>query len=201
MAFPRSLSTSKMAQYVAHHFEWDRRGVAFPPLPLLNDFQALCPSYELDVADEAERLGVLHGRTFRIMESALIELRWSAFEVWEWFWRPDFGKRPSKKKGARMLRGPPPLQTTTRRSEAGQEGETMGEREQERKEEREGALLAPFIMAFPSLHDTREMADFVRESFIWHWTNATRPPRSLPDNYCDLCPRFTLSDAKIAAFD
>jgi len=34
--------------------------------------------------NEAERLGVLHGRTLRIMESALIELRWSTFEAWVW---------------------------------------------------------------------------------------------------------------------
>jgi len=33
---------------------------------------------------KAERLGVLHGRTLRIRESALIELRWSTFEAWVW---------------------------------------------------------------------------------------------------------------------
>ena len=106
MAFPHSLSTSEMAEYVAYHFEWDRRQVAFPPLPLLNDFQALCSSYELIVAEkaaqcfqlselpqvifyaillrEAKRLGALHGRTLYIMESALTELRWSTFETWVW---------------------------------------------------------------------------------------------------------------------
>ncbi|KAJ8436717.1 hypothetical protein Cgig2_027388 [Carnegiea gigantea] len=143
---------------------------------------ALCLSYELAVVKEAaqcfqlpelphtifcamllnevERLAVLHGRALRIMESALIELCWSTFEATEIrFWRPDFEKRPSKRKRARTPRGPPPLQTTTSR---------MGEREQEKKEEREGALHGPIIMAFPSLHDTREMADFVRESFRWH---------------------------------
>ena len=80
-----------------HNFEWDRRGISFPLLPLPNDFQALCLSYEVAVAEEAaqcfqlpelpqvmfyamllseaERLGVLHGRTLRITESALTELR------------------------------------------------------------------------------------------------------------------------------
>jgi len=53
MAFPRSLSTNKMDEYVAYHFEWDQHWVAFPPLPLPNDFQALCLSYELAVVDEA----------------------------------------------------------------------------------------------------------------------------------------------------
>ena len=34
--------------------------------------------------NKAERLGVLPGRTLCIMESGLIELRWSTFEVWVW---------------------------------------------------------------------------------------------------------------------
>jgi len=106
MAFSCSLSTREMDEYVAYHFEWDRRGVAFRSSPLLKDFQALCPSYELAVAEEAagrfelseppqvifypmllnevERLGVLHGRTLRVMESALTELRGSTFESWVW---------------------------------------------------------------------------------------------------------------------
>ena len=40
-------------------------------------------------------------------------------------------------------------------------------KKKERERQREGALLVPFIMAFPPLHDTREMTDFVRESFRW----------------------------------
>ncbi|KAJ8444094.1 hypothetical protein Cgig2_025095 [Carnegiea gigantea] len=81
--FPCSLSTKEMAEYVVRHFVWDQRGAAFPPLPLPKDFQALCSSYKLAVAEEAvedyefpelpqeifyamllnkaERLGVLHG--------------------------------------------------------------------------------------------------------------------------------------------
>jgi len=106
MAFPRSLSILEMAEYVAYHFEWEQRGVAFPPLPLPNDFQALCPSYELVMAkeaaqhfelrelpkvifyvmllNEAERLGVLYEWTLRVMESTLTELHWSSFESWVW---------------------------------------------------------------------------------------------------------------------
>jgi len=34
--------------------------------------------------NEAERLGVLYGRTLRIMESAITKLRWSTFESWVW---------------------------------------------------------------------------------------------------------------------
>jgi len=137
-----------MAQYVAYHFEWDRCRVSFPPLPLLNDVQALCPSYELAVAEEAaqrfelpelpqvifyvmllneaERLGVLHGWTLCIMESALTELRWNTFEAWVWqnkdrILEADSGKRSSKRKRPRTPRWLPPLQMMTSRSEVGQE--------------------------------------------------------------------------------
>ncbi|KAJ8427748.1 hypothetical protein Cgig2_008552 [Carnegiea gigantea] len=95
-----------MAKHVVRHFVWDQHGVSFPPLPLPKDFQALCLSYELAMAEEAaedyelpelpqvifymmllneaERLGVLHGRALRTLESALTELRWSTFESWRW---------------------------------------------------------------------------------------------------------------------
>jgi len=104
MAFPRSLDTEVMVEYVTHHFAWDRCGVAFPPLPFPKYFQALCPSFELAVAkeaveyyelpelpqvifyamllNEAERLGVVQGRALRFLESALVELHWSTFESW-----------------------------------------------------------------------------------------------------------------------
>ena len=56
-------------------------------------------------------------------------------------------------------------------------------------------------MAFPPLHDTRKMADFVREFFRWRWMRVTHLRRPLPDDYQDLCPRFSLSEAEIAALD
>ena len=39
--------------------------------------------------NEAEKLRVLQGQALRSLESALIELRWSAFESWIWL----FGDR------------------------------------------------------------------------------------------------------------
>ena len=108
MAFPHFLSTREMAEYVVHHFYWYRRRVAFPPSPLPKDFRALCPSYELTVAEEAagsfelaelpqvifyaillnkgERLAILHERMLRQMESALTELPWSTFDSWVWLY-------------------------------------------------------------------------------------------------------------------
>ncbi|KAJ8420615.1 hypothetical protein Cgig2_015472 [Carnegiea gigantea] len=157
--------------------------------------------------NEAERLGVLFGRTLRIMELALTELHWSAFESWIEFLRPDFWRRPSARTRIQMLKGPPPLQMMMSRVKPGRgrpppcwtmtsRREITGENKGGRKRER--AQHATFIMAFPPLHDTREMANYMRESFRWRWRRATRPPFPLLDDYQDLCPCFSLSKAERA---
>ncbi|KAJ8441232.1 hypothetical protein Cgig2_033956 [Carnegiea gigantea] len=43
-----------------------------------------------------------------------------------------------------------------------------------------------------------DMADYVR---VWHWRRAIRPPRPLPEDYLDLCPRFLLPEAERATHD
>ncbi|KAJ8445040.1 hypothetical protein Cgig2_022560 [Carnegiea gigantea] len=108
MAFPRSLDTKTMGVYVNRHFAWDRHGVAFPSLPLSKDFQALCLSFELAVAEEAseyyelpelpqvifyamllneaERLGVVQRQSPQSLELPLIVLRWSTFKSWVWLY-------------------------------------------------------------------------------------------------------------------
>ncbi|KAJ8436181.1 hypothetical protein Cgig2_010425 [Carnegiea gigantea] len=176
MAFPCSRGTNEIAQYVIRNFDWDRRRVSFPLSPLLNDFQALCLSYELAVAEgatwsfelselpqvifyamllsEAERLGVLHRWTLHIIVSALTELRWSTFEAYVW---PN---------GDQIL-----------------EAQFWEEAEQEDdSSDAEGA-------ASPS------------DDGKWQWRSTTCSPRPLPNDYRDLCPRFTLSDAERAALD
>ncbi|KAJ8433169.1 hypothetical protein Cgig2_023813 [Carnegiea gigantea] len=133
---------------------------------------------------EAERLGVLHGRTLRIMEAPLrrgcgrTEIR---------FLRSDSGKRPSMRRRAQMLKGPPPLQVMTSRVKPIGRGPSP--------------LQTMTSRTFPLLHDPREMADFMRESFRLHWTSATRPPYPLPNDCQVLCRRFTLFDAERVAFD
>ncbi|KAJ8423203.1 hypothetical protein Cgig2_015226 [Carnegiea gigantea] len=59
--------------------------------------------------------------------------------------------------------------------------------------------FSAFSMSFPPLYNTREMADYVRESLIWRWRRATRPPCSLPEDYHVLCPHFSLPEAEGAA--
>ncbi|KAJ8432305.1 hypothetical protein Cgig2_019234 [Carnegiea gigantea] len=61
--------------------------------------------------------------------------------------------------------------------------------------------IFPSIMAFPPIYNTREMADHVRESFVWHWRRALRPPRLLLKDFHALCPRFSLPEAEGAVAD
>ncbi|KAJ8438793.1 hypothetical protein Cgig2_023827 [Carnegiea gigantea] len=91
----------------------------------------------------------------------------------------------------------PPLLTMTSKGihPSGRSGIT-GE---ERRQRVLGMPLSPFIMAISPLYDTREMADYVRESFIWRWRKATRLRHPLPEDYHILCPRFSLPEAERAA--
>ncbi|KAJ8451470.1 LOW QUALITY PROTEIN: hypothetical protein Cgig2_017861 [Carnegiea gigantea] len=182
-----------MALYVLENFKWYYKEVVFPPRPLPCDCEELCPDFNLAVTKEYAQiyeLPELPQVVFRaillndaiklcwtddvVMESVLMELQWNAFQVWT-----------GRNRGRTM--------------EACRQQETSSD--SERAREREKALLAPFIMAFPLHHDTGEMANFMRESFRWHWRSAMHLPRPLPDDYRDLCPGFTLSDAERTTLD
>ncbi|KAJ8429347.1 hypothetical protein Cgig2_008794 [Carnegiea gigantea] len=106
MAFPRFLDTEAMSEFVICHFQWNRRGKAFPPSPFPKDFRSLCPDFDLTTTEqaaaqyelpevpqvifyamllnEAEKLGVLHGPRVWSLEVALTELRCGAFESCIW---------------------------------------------------------------------------------------------------------------------
>ncbi|KAJ8429990.1 hypothetical protein Cgig2_033915 [Carnegiea gigantea] len=135
----------------------------------------------------AERLGVLHGRALRALESALTELHWSTFEtgcgcMLTRFSKPGSGRRQHQRKvrGAGL-------------QEEGSKVEPEGEGSAGEGSASEGA---------PSDDDKQgEMADYIRESFIWCWRRATRPPRPLSEDYHVLCPRFSLPEAEGAAAD
>ncbi|KAJ8424902.1 LOW QUALITY PROTEIN: hypothetical protein Cgig2_007627 [Carnegiea gigantea] len=43
------------------------------------------------------------------------------------------------------------------------------------------------------------MPNYVRETFIWRWRSASRPPRPLPEDFHVLCPRFSLAKAEDTA--
>ncbi|KAJ8436130.1 hypothetical protein Cgig2_001157 [Carnegiea gigantea] len=93
-----------MALYVLGSFEWHRREVVFSLRHLPYDYEELCPSFDLVMAEEyaqdyeapelpqvvfmvmllndAVKLAVLRGWMIVVMESALKELRWNAFQAW-----------------------------------------------------------------------------------------------------------------------
>ncbi|KAJ8430921.1 hypothetical protein Cgig2_033549 [Carnegiea gigantea] len=54
-------------------------------------------------------------------------------------------------------------------------------------------------MTFPPIYNTRQMANYARETFIWRWRSALRLPRPLPEDFHVLCLRFSLAEAEGAA--
>jgi len=56
-------------------------------------------------------------------------------------------------------------------------------------------------MVFSPFRDTKEMANHFRDTFKWHKKGASLLSRSLSEDYQDLCPSFTLSDAEGAVLD
>ncbi|KAJ8435423.1 hypothetical protein Cgig2_001075 [Carnegiea gigantea] len=52
---------------------------------------------------------------------------------------------------------------------------------------------------FPPTHSTREMTNYVRETFTWHRRSASCLPRPLPKDFDVLCPYFSLAEAEAAA--
>ncbi|KAJ8427838.1 LOW QUALITY PROTEIN: hypothetical protein Cgig2_029755 [Carnegiea gigantea] len=161
--------------------------------------------------NEAERFGVLHGRALRTLESALTELHWSIFESWVWshgdrIFEPQFRTKAEleKSSGAEdsevKLEGEG-LATEGAASPFDDDKQGSGVTREERRQRMLGTPLSPFIMSFPPLYDTREMADYVRESFIWRWRRARHLPRPLPKDYYILCLRFSLPKAERAPAD
>ncbi|KAJ8436372.1 hypothetical protein Cgig2_032193 [Carnegiea gigantea] len=161
------------------------------------------------VLNEAERLGVLRGRTFRMMELALTKLRWNIFESWvfkTWFWE----KAEPKEESSRARQQEEDSEAEKEDESLATEGATSpsdNDKHEKRcttgeKRQRElGTSPSPFIMAFPALHDIREMADFVMESFIGRWRRATCLPYSLPEDYQDLRLRFSFPEVEGPVLD
>ncbi|KAJ8444842.1 hypothetical protein Cgig2_008899 [Carnegiea gigantea] len=200
MGFPHSLTTDEMALYILGNFKWYRREVAFPPGPLPYHYEELCPDFDLAVAKEyaqhfevvflvmllndAIKLGVLPEWMIAIIESALKELRWNAFQA-------RMGRNRGRIKEARR-----------------QKAHGDSEEEKSSRSDSQTSLhsdntfrLAFLTMAFPPFQATEEVPYHVRETFQWHWRSASRPLRPLPKDNRELCPRFALSKAEEAAHD
>ncbi|KAJ8428755.1 hypothetical protein Cgig2_003069 [Carnegiea gigantea] len=49
--------------------------------------------------------------------------------------------------------------------------------------------------------NTKQAADYVRTTFMWCLRELVRPPQSLLEDYCDLCPHFNLEVVEASAWD
>ncbi|KAJ8429035.1 hypothetical protein Cgig2_016940 [Carnegiea gigantea] len=102
--FSRLLTTDEIALYVLGNFEWYRREVMFPPGPLSYDYRELWPTsiwwwlksmlrttrslscprwfFMAMLLNDVVKFDVLSGWMISVMESALKELQWNAFQSW-----------------------------------------------------------------------------------------------------------------------
>ncbi|KAJ8419925.1 hypothetical protein Cgig2_014325 [Carnegiea gigantea] len=204
---PRSLTADEMA---------------FPPSLLPSNYEELCPDFVLAETKEYARdykvpklsqviflamllsnvvkLGVPHGWMIGVMESALKELwRKKALGQTTKPPAPVMAVRSEVRLGTAFGTGI--LQSWHPYGRSLESALKSFEREREiRVVERESRFTI-LTIAFSPFYDTEEMADHVRKTFTWHWRSASRPLCALPEDYRDLCPRFTFSDAEKTARD
>ncbi|KAJ8428793.1 hypothetical protein Cgig2_009978 [Carnegiea gigantea] len=173
MAFPHSLSTKEMAEYVALYSSYElavaeeaAEDYELPELPQVIFYAMLLK--------KAERLGVLHGQALRTLESALTELHWSTFEslVWlygDWIFEARFPTKmtPEESSGANPKEESSDVELEGEGSASIHPSRGSGITGEEGKQRMLSTPISPFIMAFPPPYDTREIADYVRKSFIW----------------------------------
>ncbi|KAJ8424732.1 hypothetical protein Cgig2_010032 [Carnegiea gigantea] len=177
------------------------------PVASSEGFTGPVPSYELTVAEEAVghftlpelahvifyamilneamRLGVLHRRTLREMESALTKLRWSTFESWVGMAGPkgegEKGKEGKRETGPRERKGKEDVGCGWVEQRLGQ----AHDKEKKRKRQ-----------------EIEQAAEYIRNNFQWALREPSAPgPRSLPPDYHELYPRFDLGVATRHAHD
>ncbi|KAJ8427295.1 hypothetical protein Cgig2_002207 [Carnegiea gigantea] len=127
--------------------------------------------------NEAKNLGVLQGPRLRSWEGA--------FESWIWL----FGVRLYEAR-FRLKNGSSEGTRAGRQAESSSEGAAADDAAVE---------VYTVSVAFPPVRNTREMANHVRETFIWCWRRASGSPRPLPEDFNVLCPCFSLAEAEAAA--
>ncbi|KAJ8446021.1 LOW QUALITY PROTEIN: hypothetical protein Cgig2_012365 [Carnegiea gigantea] len=134
--------------------------------------------------NDAVRQWVLSGGLIEILESALVELRWSTIEEWVSRNRGSILQAATQsyiviRKRLLSLAMHLPLPVTFLEREIS-------------FLERDSALFS--ITVFPYFLSTEEMANHIRKTFNWHLKRVTCPSQSLSENYHDLCLDFILFD-------
>ncbi|KAJ8444450.1 hypothetical protein Cgig2_005972 [Carnegiea gigantea] len=192
MAFPRSLDTKAMGEFVTRHFSWDRRGIAFPPSPLPKDFQTICPGFELvaEYYELPELLQVIF-YTMLLNEAERLGVR---FDRWGQPLLSSVGVSLSHGSGY-LVTGSTKLDSTQRAVWGRMRKPGSGGKR------RESDQCPRFLGKYgiPSYSQYERDGQLRKETFIWHWRSASRPPRPLPEDFHVLCPCFSLDEAEGAA--
>ncbi|KAJ8441277.1 LOW QUALITY PROTEIN: hypothetical protein Cgig2_013692 [Carnegiea gigantea] len=205
------------AKYIVRHFAWDSQGDAFPPLPLPKDFQDLCPSYELAVAEEAAEdyeLPELPQVIFYVMllneaerlVSAVTKLRWSTFELWVWLYgerifeaRFQMKVTPEESLGAGLQEESSEVEPEGEGSAC--EGATSPSTDEKHRRKwynrRGGKANNDWYAYFFFHHGVSSPLQYQGDGRLW--LHARLVP--LPEDYHILCPCFSLPAVEGAAAD
>ncbi|KAJ8438368.1 LOW QUALITY PROTEIN: hypothetical protein Cgig2_027353 [Carnegiea gigantea] len=193
MAFPRSLDTKAMTEYalcLSFELVVHREAAEYYELPELPQviFNAM-------LLNESEKLGVLQGRVIRQPSLSSI----GALSNLSEFSKLNFAHRPDRGRVRELAHGEFPISgfpypssiNTTSFSYIGYSSIHLykGSGIKGRAISIPVSLVS---MAFPSIYNTREMANYMRES-------ASHLPCPLPEDFHALYPCFSLSEAEGAA--
>ncbi|KAJ8433988.1 hypothetical protein Cgig2_012681 [Carnegiea gigantea] len=220
-----------MVAYIIRHFTWDRHGFAFPPSPIPKDFQALCPSYELVMAEEAAEdyeIPKLPQVIFytMLLNEAEGSCMGERFESWGQPLQSFVGTPLSCGCGCMMTVSSKPGSGRGRHQRKAQ-GPVNRERARRRSRRartqpqrgrppcltmKSGVSILPEEVVQRDKREHRERSVHPFSLLLWHFLpftmlgrwlimRASRPPRPLPEDFHTICPRFSLPKAEGAAAD
>ncbi|KAJ8434186.1 LOW QUALITY PROTEIN: hypothetical protein Cgig2_004657 [Carnegiea gigantea] len=198
MGFPRSLTTDEMMLYVLGNFEWYHGKVVFPPCPLPYDYEELCPDFDLAVAEELGGPQVAPGVFLAMLLNDAVKLGvlrgWMIAVI-----------RPSKNCGGTLSRhgwdvtGAGSWRLVDRRHPV------------IRKKRRAQSLMTKLPFLVMIARSEAQLAIIIEACIIHRrdgWPcegnfprSASCSPHPLPEDFRELCPCFTLSEAEEAARD
>ncbi|KAJ8419411.1 hypothetical protein Cgig2_025508 [Carnegiea gigantea] len=220
MEFLCSLMTDEMAFYVLGNFEWYRREVAFPPLPLPYDYEELCLDFVLAEAEEYARdyefpshpmWASLPPRpllkdyrdlclNFTLSDAGQVACDFGIPEIVQATFYTmllnDAVELSMLSVNKRALLEAQHHQWVLPKEAFGPRAARRGVQPGAGPWGMEPKIDRPANRTIGS-----RAADYVRATFMWHLRELVRPPQPLPEDYSDPCPDFNLEVAKASARD
>ncbi|KAJ8436120.1 hypothetical protein Cgig2_001147 [Carnegiea gigantea] len=212
MAFPRSLDTKAMNEFVIRRFLWDRRGRPSPRRP---SQKTSGPDAQTSIWPQLNKRPPTMSfqncrkrsstRCFSMRLRSLVCCMGRGFGRWRWPLLSCVGEHLNRGSGC-LATESTRLDSARKAVQTKAQGPVVkgrarvGERQPMMRllKEKLSVTVCAISMAFPPTHSTREMANYVRETFTWCWRSASRPPRPLPADFNVLCPCFSLAEAEAA---